>query len=58
MLQQTSMNKISADYIHELSLKSIINMTKFKNEQIDEADLQSFFVVISKIYPRLKNLPK
>jgi hypothetical protein len=52
------MNKISADYIHELSLKSIINMTKFKNDKIDESDLQSFFVVISKIYPRLKNLPK
>ena len=52
------MNIFSAEHIHELSLKSIINLTKYKNKLIDEADLQSLFIVIFKIYPKFKNLPK
>ena len=41
MLQQTSLNKYSADHIHELALKSIINMSKNATETFEEADLKA-----------------
>ena len=42
MLQQTQVSKHQADYIHELALKSIINMCKNTTENFEEANLKEF----------------
>jgi hypothetical protein len=62
MLQQTGgngqINKYSADHIHELALKSIINMCKCTQETFEEANLKEFLSNICKMYPKFKNLSK
>lgn len=58
MLQQTSLNKYSADHIHELALKSIINMSKNATETFEEADLKGFLINICNMYGNFKNLSK
>jgi hypothetical protein len=58
MLQQTYANKYQADYIHELALKSIINMCKNTTENFEEANLKEFLNNICQMYPKFKNLSK
>ena len=57
MFMQTN-NKYSADHIHELALKSIINMCKSAQETFEEANLKEFFGNICKMYPKFKNLSR
>ena len=52
------MNKYSADHIHELALKSIINMSKNATETFEEADLKGFLDKICGMYSSFKNLSK
>lgn len=58
MLEQTHLNKYKADYIHELALKSIINMCKKNTENFEEANLKDFLEIICRMYPKFKNLSK
>jgi hypothetical protein len=58
MLQQTNINKYSEDHIHELAIKSIINMCTNSSETFEEANLKDFFSNICKMYPKFKNLSK
>ena len=58
MLQQSNINKYSADHIHELALKSIINMCKTTTESLEEANLKEFLGSICKMYHKFKNLSK
>ena len=58
MLQQTNINKYSADHIHELALKSIINMCKNTSETFEDANLKDFLSKICEMYPNFKDLSK
>ena len=58
MLQQTHINKYSADHIHELALKSIINMYKNTTETFEDAKLKDLLSNICRMYPKFKNLSK
>jgi hypothetical protein len=58
MLQQAPVDKYKADYIHELALKSIINMCKITTENFEEANLKEFLSTICQMYPKFKNLSK
>jgi hypothetical protein len=58
MLQQTHINKYSADHIHELALKSIINMCKNTTETFEDAKLKDLLSNICRMYPKFKNLSK
>jgi len=58
MLQQTHVKKYQADFIHELALKSIINMCKHTTENFEGANLKEFLSNICQMYPKFKNLSK
>ena len=58
MFHQTAQNMYSADYIHELALKSLINMCRHTTESLEEANLKELFIGISNLYSKFKSLSK
>eukprot|EP00347_Sterkiella_histriomuscorum_P023636 403333912 len=58
MLSQTQQNLYSSDHIHELALKSLINMCRNTNEGFEEANLKELFSGISHLYSKFKSLAK
>jgi hypothetical protein len=48
----------SPDHIHELSLKSLINMCRHNTESLEEVNLKELFIGISNLYSRFKSLSK
>jgi len=58
MFQQTEEGLYSSDHIHELALKSLINMCRYYTDNLEDVNLKQLFQELANQYPKFKSLSK